>query len=79
MDITNFMTWFINQVVNMFTWIYSTLSSIKFMGTNLLQFSVTLMILIPLIGVVLTISSNVGFVRAERVRESRKDKNKNED
>lgn len=80
MDITNFMSWFIDQVVSIFTWVYSTLDSIKFMGTSLLKVSVTLMILIPLIGVVLTISRNTSVVgeRVEKVKESRKDKTKNE-
>ena len=80
MDITYFFTWFIDQVVNIFTKVYSTLDSITFMGTSLLRVSVTIMILIPLLQVVLTISKNTSVVgeRVEKVKESRKEKNKNE-
>lgn len=79
MDITNFMSWFINQVVTMFTSIFNTLDSITFLGTSLLRLMVTLTILVPLIGVVLTIGGNVSVLseKSEQVREGRLNKERN--
>lgn len=80
MDITNFMTWFIAQVISMFTWVYTTLDSITFAGTSLLKVTVTITILVPLMGVLLTISRNdfnlLGS-RSERVKD-KKGESKNE-
>lgn len=73
MDITNFMTWFIDQVVSLFTSIFDLLASISFMGTNLLMVIVTITILVPLLNVVLTISKNnsVTSSRREKVKDSK--------
>jgi len=81
MDITEFMTWFIDQVVSMFTKIFSILDNIKFMGTSLLNVIVIIAILVPLLSVVLTISNNVSVIgsRAEKVKESRERKKHNEE
>ena len=80
MDITNFMTWFISQVVNIFSFVFTTLDSIEFLGTSLLQVILTILILGSLLSVVLTIGKSVDYSvrRSERVR-SRKERNKSND
>lgn len=81
MDITNFMTWFISQVINMFTWIFNTLDSITFAGTSLLRISVTIFILSCLIPIILTVgkSSSVVASRSERVKSKKGKENNNEE
>lgn len=74
MDITNFMSWFINQVVNMFTWFFGILDSITFAGTSLLKVCITVSILGILIPVLLTIAQNFSIKSSpsERVESSKK-------
>lgn len=60
MDITNFMTWFINQVINLLSYIFNLLNNIKFMGTSLLKVILTVQILAIIIKILLTISENTG-------------------
>lgn len=73
MDISNFMSWFITQVFNIFKWFYILLDSITFGGTSLLKVLVTIVILVPLISVVLTINQNVNVIgnRSERIRNKK--------
>lgn len=73
MDISNFMSWFITQVVNIFKWFYNLLNSITFGGTSLLKVLVTIVLLVPLISVVLTINQNVNIIgnRSERIRNKK--------
>lgn len=73
MDISNFMSWFITQVFNIFKWFYNLLDSITFGGTSLLKILVTIVILVPLISVVLTINQNVNVIgnRSERIRNKK--------
>lgn len=77
MDISAFITWFIAQVISMFTWIYNILNSITFAGTSLLKVIVTITILVPLLGVVLTLSLNPSVMshRSERVKDKKGSKN----
>lgn len=70
MDITNFMTWFINQIINIFTFIFNLLDSIEFMGTTLLKVILFIQILAIIIKILLTVSKNTGS-NIERV--NRKD------
>lgn len=58
MDISNFMTWFIAQCVSIFGSVYSTLDSITFLGTSLLKFSITILILSAVIGVLFTLAQS---------------------
>lgn len=60
MDITNFMQWFIQQVVSMFTQLFGILEDIEFMNTNLLQVCVTIIIISAIIPILLTIGTSVG-------------------
>lgn len=80
MDISNFMSWFMCQVVNMFSWVFGTLDSITFAGTSLLKVSVTIVILVPLVGVLLTLTKNssISVSKSERVstNEIKDDKHK---
>lgn len=71
MDISGFMSWFINQVITIFTKSFNILDSIQFAGTSLLKVIITIAILVPLVGVVLTISKNVSVIgqRSERIKE----------
>lgn len=74
MDITNFMTWFISQIVKMFSWFFGILDNFKFAGTSLLSVIIVIMIFSALLPVLLTISKSVNFIgsRSERVERSNK-------
>lgn len=78
MDITNFMTWFMNQVISIFTKCFNILDSITFSGTSLLKVIVTIIIISVLIPVILTISKDVSVIgaKSERIREKRERNNK---
>ncbi len=54
MDITNFMTWFIQQFLNFISWFFTTLDSISMFGFSMLDFLLA-MILLP-VGVQLFIA-----------------------
>lgn len=72
-DISDFISWFIGQVVDMFGEIYSILDSITFAGTSLLKVLLTILILGSLLGVILTFSKSVNFVgsRSEKVKNKK--------
>lgn len=74
MDISTFMTWFLNQVINIFTYTYNTLNSITFMGTSLLKVILTITILGAMLPVLLTVVQTQG-VKAEKraYKKSHKD------
>lgn len=73
MDITAFMTWFVSQVVSIFSKVFNTLDNITFSGTSILKVLVTIMILSALLGVVLTLSKDVSVIgsKSERVKEKK--------
>lgn len=73
MDITEFMTWFLSQVLQLFTKIFNLLDSIQFMGTSLLKVILTILILSVLIPVILTISKSTNFVgtKADKIKSRR--------
>ena len=73
MDITDFMTWWLSQVLQLFTKIFNLLDSIEFMGTSLLRVIVTILILSVLIPVILTISKSTNFVgsKADKIKSRR--------
>lgn len=81
-DISNFMSWFIGQVVSMFGSIFNILDSITFSGTSLLKFILVIVILSALLPVVLTLSQSVNTftsISEKRQRNSERAKhNKNE-
>ena len=71
MDITNFMTWFLDQVISIFKFVFNTMDSITFMGTSLLKVVLTIVIISALIPILLTIgkSSRITAERADKVRD----------
>ena len=73
MDITDFMTWWLSQVLQLFTKTFNLLDSIQFMGTSLLRVIVTILILSVLIPVILTISKSTNFVgsKADKIKSRR--------
>lgn len=78
MDITSFMTWFISQVVSIFSFMFTTLDSITFMGTSLLKVILTILILGSLLSVVLTLSKSVDYVASKSERSKNRNRGKNE-
>ncbi len=78
MDISDFMAWFLNQVLNMFTWIFNILDNIKFLGTSLLDLIITITVLSFLIPVILTIGKS-SSIRSEKVKTSKERTKKSEE
>lgn len=78
MDISYFINWFIDQVINIFSWAFNLLDTITFNGTSLLKVIVTIIIIGVLIPVILTISQNVSVIgqRSEKIKEKRNGKDK---
>lgn len=81
MDISNFMSWFVSQCVSIFGDVYNTLDSITFLGTSLLKFSITILILGSVIGVLFTLSQSMvvnsersGHLRGSHMQEKEKAK-----
>ena len=70
-DITEFMSWFISQVVDIFGVLFSILDSITFAGTSLLRVLLTILILGSLLGVILTIGRTVSTNLAKAERSDR--------
>ena len=73
MDISGFMSWFVNQVITIFTKCFNIMDNIQFGGTSLLKVMITIAILVPLLSVILTISQSVSVIgqKSERIREKR--------
>ncbi len=76
MDITNFMNWFLNMFLNVFKFIYDTLDSITFGGISLLQYSITIFVLIPILTILFTLvtSEKIWDSRSERSRARKETK-----
>jgi len=73
-DITNFMTWWIQQVANIFTYIFNTLNSITFANTSILKVIINIMILSALIPVILTIAQSKTINNSMKEKRPRKEK-----
>ena len=73
MDISGFMSWFVNQVITIFTKCFNIMDNLQFGGTSLLKVMITIAILVPLLSVILTISQSVSVIgqKSERIREKR--------
>lgn len=73
MDISSFMSWFVNQVITIFTKCFNIMDNLQFGGTSLLKVIITIVILVPLLSVILTISQSVSVIgqKSERIREKR--------
>lgn len=78
MDITNFMTWFVSQVVRIFTFVFNTLNNITFGGTSLLKVIIFINIIVPFLYIIVTIPIGAGSIGADKVKTtSRKIKERN--
>lgn len=80
MDITNFIEWFFDQVVTIFTKTFGILDNIKFAGTSLLNFILLIGILTVFLPVILTIGKNnsVTSSKSKRVRSKERSDNNEE-
>lgn len=78
MDISDFMGWFFDQVVTIFSFVYNTLDSITFFNTSLLKVSVTILIFSALIPVLFTIATThrVNGSKSERVKKGNSNEEK---
>lgn len=74
MDITNFITWFINQILNIFTWCFNLLNEITFYNISLLQYIISLLVLGVIIEILFTLvtSNGIGSSREYMKKEERK-------
>lgn len=82
MDITSFITWFIEEIIKLFTKCFNLLNSITFYNISLLQYIISLLILGVIIEILFTLVSSNGisssreYVRKEKrnkeIREARK-------
>lgn len=62
MDITNFISWFVSQCVSMFSQLFSILDSVTLFGFSLLDFCLSIFILLPLgINLFIAISKNTAL------------------
>ena len=75
MDITNFMTWFVQQFVILLSQLLTLLDSITFAGTSLLRVCLGITILGAALPIVLTIAKTVGTNGARSITERRKNDN----
>lgn len=78
MDITNFMNWFITQFLNLFKFIYNTLDNITFNGISLLQYTISVFVLVPILTVLFTLvtSDKIWTSETEKSKKSKKSKGK---
>lgn len=80
-DISNFMTWFIGEVVKIFTSFFNILDSIQFSGTSLLKICIVVLIFSALFPVILTLSQSVSTftsISEKRHRNAEKAKRKDD-
>lgn len=77
MDITDFITWFINQIINIFTWCFNLLNSITFYNISLLQYIISLLVLGVILEILFTLVSSNGIKNSREYM--RKEKKKNND
>lgn len=64
-DITNFMTWFLNQIISIFSQAFNILDSIKFLGTSLLQVIIAINVIAIILKVFLSIQPNLNKIAPE--------------
>lgn len=83
MDITNFVTWFVNLFIDILSYCFNTLNSITFYNISLLQFIITILVLSVVVTLLFTaapISSintsyNIGYSRGKSINaKKRKEK-----
>ncbi len=71
MDITSFMSWFINQCLNLFKFVYDTFDSITFFNISLLDYCIAI-ILIPIgVSILIAIAKNPPVEKNRHRKEKR--------
>lgn len=73
MDISSFMSWFITEVVSIFTYSYNLLNSIQFGGTSLLKVIIFINIIIPFLYLIITVTPTTGQVYEKGYRKGHKE------
>lgn len=73
-DITNFMAWFIDIVVDWFGYIFTMLDSITFAGTSLLKVILFINVIVPFLSIIIVVADGSGTVGAERAISSTRNK-----
>ena len=57
-DIGDFVTWFIDVMLDYFKWFFNTLDNFIFNGTSLLRYSIFVVLIFPIILMLFTLISN---------------------
>lgn len=67
-NITPFMTWWVNIVINTLTKLFNMLDSFEFMGTTLLEVTISIVIISAMLPILLTIANTtrISVEKAER-------------
>lgn len=76
MDITNFISWFVQQTIRIFTFTFDTLNNIEFAGTSLLKVIIFINVIVPFLYVILTIPHNPSSAYEKGRREKERTGNK---
>lgn len=75
-NITPFMTWWVNLVVNTFTRLFNILDSFEFAGTTLLEVIISIVIISAMLPILLTIANTITVqsnkAQARRDRKERR-------
>lgn len=77
MDITSFITWFVENILNIFTWCFNLLNRITFYNVSLLQYIISLLVLGVILEILFTLVSNNGIKSSREYM--RKEQRKNND
>lgn len=78
MDITNFITWFIENILKIFTSSFNLLNKITFYNISLLQYIISVLVLGVILEILLTLVSSNGIRNSrEYMRKETKKKNDN--
>lgn len=76
-DLSSFITWFINITLNLILWAYNTLDSIQLSnGVSLLDFVITIFIIGIVIPVLVAIPNNASRVESRAEHKKSKSSNK---
>lgn len=79
MDISNFMSWFLSQLLRIFTFTYNTLNNITFGGTSLLKVIIFINVIVPFLYLVITIPNGASNSYRNGFKEGRKERKNNND
>ena len=75
-NITPFMTWWINLIINTFTTLFNILDSFEFMGTTLLEVIISIVIISAILPILLTLANTITIqsnkAQAKRDRQERR-------